>query len=126
MDKKFEYTYSAPQNAEIERIRKNYEPKTITESKLEQIKRLDNSVETEGIACSLDLGIVGSLVLGLGMCCTMVWTDLFILGIIVGIIGMIMCGCAYPLYKDTVNKKRAEIAPQILKLSEEYEKDVQK
>lgn len=126
MDKKFEYTYSAPQNAEIERIRKKYEPKTITESKLEQIKRLDNSVETEGIACSLALGIVGSLVLGLGMCCTMVWTDLFILGIIVGIIGMIMCGCAYPLYKDTVNKKRAEIAPQILKLSEEYEKDVQK
>lgn len=126
MDKKFEYTYSAPQNAEIERIRKKYEPKTITESKLEQIKRLDNSVETEGIACSLALGIVGSLVLGLGMCCTMVWADLFILGIIVGIIGMIMCGCAYPLYKDTVNKKRAEIAPQILKLSEEYEKDVQK
>lgn len=126
MDKKFEYTYSAPQNAEIERIRKKYEPKTITESKLEQIKRLDNSVETEGIACSLALGIVGSLVLGLGMCCTMVWTDLFILGIIVGIIGMIMCGCAYPLYKDTVNKKCAEITPQILKLSEEYEKDVQK
>lgn len=63
MDKKFEYTYSAPQNAEIERIRKKYEPKTITESKLEQIKRLDNSVETEGIACSLALGIVGSLVL---------------------------------------------------------------
>ena len=41
MDKKFEYTQSAPQNAEIERIRKKYEPKTITESKLEQIKRLD-------------------------------------------------------------------------------------
>ncbi|MGN0633562.1 MAG: hypothetical protein ACI4JW_06790 [Oscillospiraceae bacterium] len=126
MDKKFEYTYSAPQNAEIERIRKKYEPKTNTESKLEQIKRLDKSVETEGMACSLALGIIGTLVFGFGMCCTMVWTDLFILGIIAGIIGMIMCGCAYPLYKDTVNKKRAEIAPQILKLSEEYEKDVQK
>ena len=126
MENKFEYTYSAPENAEVEKIRKKYEPQTITESKLEKLKKLDSSVETEGMACSLPLGIVGSLALGLGMCCTMVWTDLFVLGIIVGIIGMIMCGCAYPLYKDTVKKKRTEIAPQILKLSEEIEKDIQK
>lgn len=121
MDNKFEYTYSAPRNAEIEKIRKKYAPQTTAETKLEEIRRLDNSVEAEGMALSLAVGIFGALILGVGMCCTMVWTNLLILGIIIGIIGMVLCGCAYPLYKNTVKKKRAEIAPQILKLANEIE-----
>ena len=121
MENKFEYTYSAPRNAEIEKIRKKYAPQTSAESKLEQIKKLDSSVESEGIACAFAIGIPGSLILGLGMCCTMVWTNLFVLGIFVGIIGMVMCGAAYPIYKSTINKKRAEVGPQILKLTEEIE-----
>ena len=100
MENKFEYTYSAPKNAEIEKIRKKYAPQTSAESKLEQIKKLDSSVESEAVGCALGIGIPGSLILGLGMSCCMVWTDLFILGIIVGIIGMIMCGAAYPIYKN--------------------------
>ena len=123
MENKFEYTYSAPENAEIEKIRKKYAPQTSAESKLEQIKKLDSSVERKGIACALAIGIPGALILGLGMCCTMVWTNLFVLGIIVGIIGIVMCGAAYPIYKSTINKKRAEIGPQILKLTEEIEND---
>ena len=121
MENKFEYTYSAPRNAEIEKIRKKYAPQTSAESKLEQIKKLDSSVESEAVGCALGIGIPGSLILGLGMSCCMVWTDLFILGIIVGIIGMVMCGAAYPIYKSTINKKRAEVGPQILKLTEEIE-----
>ena len=121
MKNKFEYTYSAPQNAEIEKIRKKYTPKTVSESKLEQIKKLDSSIERKAVGYALGIGIAGSLILGVGMCCTMVWTDLFILGIFVGIIGMIMCGCAYPIYKKMIKKKRAEIAPQILKLTNELE-----
>ena len=124
MENKFEYTYSAPRNAEIEKIRKKYAPKISTESKLEQIKKLDSSVESEAVGCALGIGIPGSLILGLGMSCCMVWTDLFILGIIIGIIGMVMCGAAYPIYKNTINKRRAEIAPQILKLSEEIEMEI--
>ena len=124
MENKFEYTYSAPRNAEIEKIRKKYAPQTSAESKLEQIKKLDSSVESEAVGCALGIGIPGSLILGLGMSCCMVWTDLFILGIIIGIIGMVMCGAAYPIYKNTIKKKRAEIAPQILKLSEEIERGI--
>ena len=124
MENKFEYTYSAPKNAEIEKIRKKYAPQTSAESKLEQIKKLDSSVESEAVGCALGIGIPGSLILGLGMSCCMVWTDLFILGIIIGIIGMVMCGAAYPIYKNTIKKKRAEIAPQILKLSEEIERGI--
>ena len=124
MENKFEYTYSAPKNEEIEKIRKKYAPQTSDESKLEQIKKLDSSVESEAVGCALGIGIPGSLILGLGMSCCMVWTDLFILGIIVGIIGMIMCGAAYPIYTSTIKKKRTEIAPQILKLSEEIERGI--
>ncbi len=121
MENKFEYTYSASKNAEIEKIRKKYISQTPAESKLEEIRRLDSGVEAEGMAWSLAVGILGALILGVGMCCTMVWTNLFVIGIIVGIIGMIMCGCAYPIYKNTVKKKREEIAPQILKLANELE-----
>lgn len=124
MENKFEYTYSAPRNAEVERIRKKYAPQTSAESKMQQIKRLDNSVGTESLAYSLAVGLTGVLVLGVGMCCTMVWTDLFVLGIIIGIMGIAICGCAYPLYKNTIRKRRAEIAPQILKLSEEIEREI--
>lgn len=124
MEHKFEYTYSAPRNAEIEQIRKKYVPQTTTEAKLAQIKRLDHSVEAEGMIRSLAAGITGTLLFGLGMCCTMVWTDLFVLGIIAGLSGMVLCGCAYPLYQNTVKKKRAKIAPQILKLSDEIERGI--
>lgn len=119
MDNKFEYTYSAKRNEEIEKIRKKYVPQTSAESKFEQIKKLDSSVESNAVICALGIGIPGSLVLGLGMCCTMVWTNLFVLGIIIGILGMIMCGAAYPIYKKSIKKRRAEIAPQILKLTDE-------
>lgn len=121
MEQKFEYTYSSPRKAEIEKIRKKYTPKTTCESKLEEMRRLDRSVEMTGMVRSLSVGIFGSLVLGVGMCCTMVWTNLFVIGIFIGIAGMLLCGCAYPLYKNTVKKKREQIASQILELANEIE-----
>ena len=119
MEQKFEYTYSAKEKSELEKIRKKYTPKTSEESKLEQIRRLDKSVESSAMTKALIVGIIGSLILGVGMCCTMVWTDFFVLGIIVGIIGMLVCGLAYPVYKRSLDQKRAVVGAQILKLSDE-------
>lgn len=119
MEQKFEYTYSAKEKSELEKIRKKYTPKTSEESKLEQIKKLDKSVESSAMTKALTVGIIGSLILGVGMCCTMVWTDFFVLGIIVGIIGMLVCGLAYPVYKRSLEQKRAVVGAQILKLSDE-------
>lgn len=45
------------------------------------------------------LGIVGALVLGVGMCMTMVWQNLLIPGIVVGIIGIVLLLCLIPLCK---------------------------
>lgn len=44
-------------------------------------------------------GIVGALVFGIGMCMTMIWTDLMIQGIIVGIIGIVLLLCLIPICK---------------------------
>ena len=45
------------------------------------------------------LSIVGALVLGVGMCMTMVWEGLMIPGIIVGVIGIVLLLCLIPLCK---------------------------
>lgn len=45
------------------------------------------------------LGIVGALVLGIGMCMTMVWEGLMIQGIVVGIIGIILLLSLIPICK---------------------------
>jgi len=45
------------------------------------------------------LGIVGALLLGLGMCMTMVWEGLLIWGILVGIVGILVLLCLIPLCK---------------------------
>lgn len=45
------------------------------------------------------LSVVGALVLGVGMCMTMVWEGLMMQGIIVGIAGIVLLLCLIPLCK---------------------------
>lgn len=45
------------------------------------------------------LGILGALLLGVGMCMTMVWQGLMVQGIIVGLIGIIILLCLIPICK---------------------------
>lgn len=117
----FEYTYSAPQQAEIKKIREKYLPKE--EDKMEQLRRLDQSATQKGTVAALVVGIIGTLMLGIGMCCTMVWAQkLFVLGIIIGIIGIIGIALAYPLYTCITKKEREKIAPEIIRLTDELMK----
>lgn len=44
------------------------------------------------------LGVVGALVLGLGMCMTMLW-DLLVPGILVGLAGIVLLLCLIPVVK---------------------------
>ena len=120
MDNKFEYTYSAAQQSEIEKIRSKYITKE--ETKLEQLRRLDKSVEKPGTTAALIIGIIGTLTFGAGMSCTMMWQDYMAAGVAVGVVGMAVMTLAYPVYKKITAKRKAKIAPQILELSEEIEK----
>ena len=116
----FEMTYSAKQQEEVNKIRNKYLPKE--ENKMDQLIRLDKQTEKKGQAISIVLGVVGSLLLGVGMCCTMVWNAgifMTIVGILVGLFGMGMIVLAYPTYKKLTEKERAKVAEQIIALSEE-------
>lgn len=114
----FEYTYSAEQQAEIEKIRSKYLPKT--DDKLEQLRKLDAAVTKPGTIWGLVIGILGTLIFGGGMSCTLVGgAELFVPGIALGIVGIIFMIAAYPLYKKITEKERERIAPQILALTEE-------
>lgn len=117
-DNSFNYTYSAPQQEEIKKIREKYLPKE--PDKMEQLRQLDKRAAQKGTTLSLVVGIISCLILGVGMCCTMVWGDtLFIPGIIIGIAGIIGVSLAYPLYTRVTKKEREKIAPEIIRLTDE-------
>lgn len=117
---KFEYTYSASRQSELDAIRKKYLPQE--ESKMDKLRRLDKSVTNKGTMISIIIGVIGTLVMGLGMCCVMEWS-MFVVGIITGIIGMVMIALAYPIFSYVTKKQREKIAPEILLLTEEIAKE---
>lgn len=114
----FKYTYSAKEQEEIKKIRKKYVE--TEENKMEQLRRLDESVTHKPTVISLVLGIIGTLLLGVGMCCCMVWQGIwFIPGIIVGLIGIGIIAIAYPMYSYVLKREREKIAPEIIRLTDE-------
>ena len=117
----FTYTYSAKQQEEIEKIRRKYLPPE--ENKMEQLRRLDRSATKKGTRVSIAVGVVSALLMGVGMCCSMVWMGVwFIPGIVIGLIGIAGVAAAYPLYNRITRKERERLAPQILKLTEKKKK----
>lgn len=115
----FEYTYSAPEQEEIRRIREKYVPRE--ESSLEKLRRLDAQAEHPGTVAALVLGVVGTLVFGTGLCSCLVW-ERYALGIAVGILGGTLLALAYPAYVRITKKRREKLAPEILALAEELRK----
>lgn len=114
----FQFTYSAQQQEEVKRIRQKYLP--AEEDKMAQLRRLDASVTRKGQAASIALGVIGTLVMGVGMCCCLVWQGVwFIPGIIIGLVGMLLLALAYPVYNRITQKARQKLAPQILRLTDE-------
>lgn len=114
----FSYTYSAKEQMDIKNIRQRYLPKEM--DKMEQLRRLDQSAEQKGMAVSIAIGVIGTLLLGIGMCCTMVWTVRWLIpGILGGIFGIVIISLAYPLYSHITKKEREKIAPEILRLTDE-------
>lgn len=117
----FTYSYSAKENKEVQEIRSNYLPRE--ESKFEELKRLDHTVQTSGTAESLCVGIGGALVFGLGLCLAMqvigggVLT--MALGVLLGTIGMAGAMAAYPIYRKVFGETKEKLTPRILELSEE-------
>ena len=114
----FNYQYSAKQNREVEHIRRKYLPKE--ENKMETLRKLDARVQMAGTIPSLCIGIVGALVFGLGMC---FFLDVFVgevwLTALLMVLGANIMIPAYPIYRRIARKTKAELTPEILRLSDE-------
>jgi hypothetical protein len=135
MDKKekdtFNYTYSAKEQEEIKAIRQKYVSQKTTENKMEQLRRLDLSVNQKANVVSLVLGIIGTLILGTGM--SIIMTDIgkiiglshslsMLVGILMGVVGIVLVALAYPIYNGVIKKERKKIAPLIIELTDELMK----
>lgn len=117
----FNYTYSAQEQEEVKKILKKYIPQE--EDKMHRLRRLDANVYKKATVQALIIGILGALILGIGMCCCMVWMGFwFIPGIMVGIVGILLICIAYPVYHHTLKKEREKIAPEIIRLTDELMK----
>lgn len=114
----FEFTYSAPEQEELRRIREKYLPPEEHKTKLERLRELDAGVTRKGTAVSLILGVLGALVMGLGMSLCMVWA-MYWPGIPLGVVGIAMAGAAYPVFHRITEREKQRVAPEIIRLTDE-------
>ena len=124
----FSYTYSAKEQAELKKIREKYSAPTESEDKMARLRRLDASVTQTAQTVAIILGIIGTLILGVGMSLCM--TELgahfgiekqmsFVAGISIGLVGGVIASLAYPIYNAIVAAKRKKLAPEIIRLTDE-------
>lgn len=104
------------------RIAEEYTPKET--NKAVELKKLDERVKRPVNICAYTIGIIASLILGTGMCFIM--TDFgpsgalgLVLGIIIGAIGIILCGVNYLVYNKFLKARKEKYALEITNLAKE-------
>src|SRR5574344_2615498 len=107
------------ENFEEEKLRDEYVTKPKTG--IDEAKKLDKKAKLPAIIFTYTLGIIGTLVLGIGMCLAIkVIGDgtnlMMVLGIIIGIVGIIMVVINYPLYTKILKSRKEKYATSILVL----------
>lgn len=121
MSDKFSYTYSAPSESErreIESIKKQYTAAPKNEDKLEKLRRLDMRVTQPPMIVGLIVGIIGTLIMGLGMAMALEW-NIMLWGIVVGVIGIALAAAAYPVYRVILKRNKRKYGQLIIELSDE-------
>ena len=105
-----------------EQLANEYAPKDA--SKVVALRKLDARAKRPAAVFTYSFGIVSALVLGGGMCLAMGQigsgtTGSFVLGIVIGIIGMIGMGVNYPIYKRILENGKKKYAFEIMELAKE-------
>lgn len=109
-------------------IANEYAPKKA--SKVIALKKLDRKAKSAANIFAFTFGVLMTLVLGIGMCFSMgVIGDgsntVFILGIILGVIGIIGVSINYSLYKKIMAKSKEKYSFDIIQLAKEIADDIQ-
>ena len=102
-----------------EQILGMYAEQTPQENIEQQIQSIDDWARRRASTKAIILGVIGTLLLGIGMCFTMVFTEFFVLGIVVGIVGLALAAVAYPLYTRTLASERVAVRPEVMRLASE-------
>ena len=126
MNNKFEFSYSAPTEAErreIEHIKSQYQTDSKGSATLQKLRKLDGKVRNIPTCIALICGILGTLIFGFGLTLALEW-ELFVWGAIVGAFGCVVIGFAYVIYNILHNKLKDKYAPEIIKLSDELLKEI--
>ena len=105
-----------------EHLANEYAPKDT--SKVIVLKKLDAKAKLPASIFTYSFGMISALVLGVGMCLTMGQigngtTGSFVIGIVIGIIGMIGLGVNYPIYRRILEKGKKKYAFEIMELAKE-------
>lgn len=121
-NEKFEYTYSAEKQAEINAIKQKYLPKQTDdrEEAMKRLRKLDASCEKNAMITALTVGIIGPLLFGLGLTFCLEWSDL-VLGVVLMAAGAVIAAPAKLIYDKLLRSKREKAAPEILQLTEMLE-----
>lgn len=118
---KFNYSYSAPNESErreIESIKKQYISAPKKEDKLERLRDLNKRVMQPPLIISLTIGIVGTLVMGVGLTMVLEW-NIVAWGVMTGILGAAIAASAYPIYKAILNRNKRKYGERIIELSDD-------
>ena len=105
-----------------EQLANEYAPKDT--SKVVALRKLDAKAKRPASIFTYTLGVISALVLGIGMCLAMGQigngtTGSFVLGIVIGIIGMVGMGVNYPIYKRILESGKKKYAFEIMELAKE-------
>ena len=105
-----------------EQIANEYAPKDT--SKVVALRKLDAKAKLPATVFTYSFGIIAALVAGVGMCLSMNvigggTTTMFVLGVIVGLIGLTGMGINYPIYKKMLAKGKQKYAYEIIELAKE-------
>lgn len=105
-----------------EQLANEYAPKDT--SKVVALRKLDARAKLPATIFTYTFGIIAALVTGVGMCFSMDvigsgTTTMFVLGVIVGIVGLAGMGINYPIYKKMLAKGKQKYAYEIIELAKE-------
>lgn len=105
-----------------EQLANEYAPKDT--SKVVALRKLDARAKLPATIFTYTFGIIAALVTGGGMCFSMNvigsgTTTMFVLGVIVGIVGLAGMGINYPIYKKMLAKGKQKYAYEIIELAKE-------
>lgn len=95
-----------------------------TPQRLSALRKLDTKAKLPAIIFAYTFGIIAALVTGIGMCFSMNvigngTSTMFVLGVIIGIIGLMGMGINYPVYRKMLAKGKQKYAFEIMELAKE-------